>query len=112
MIVNDGGDQSAVESLVKCYDGQYRNRLLLVHNHDSLGMEAASNIGIRASNSTYLVIHDDDDSWRPSFLAKMIGYLEDNRTVKNFGGVVCYAELVHEQIVGHSGHRSPRFARG
>jgi glycosyltransferase involved in cell wall biosynthesis len=100
VVVNDGGDRSEIERLMNGYKGNYENRLLLIHNDKSLGMEAASNVGIKASDGTYVTIHDDDDSWHPQFLAKMIGYLENNVAIKNLGGVVCYADLVREKIVG------------
>ena len=100
VVVNDGGDKSELERLINNYKNIYEGRLLLIHNDKSLGMEAASNVGIKASNSTYVVIHDDDDSWSPIYLANMIGYLENNCAIRNLGGVVSYANLVHEKIVG------------
>ncbi|MGR9051111.1 MAG: glycosyltransferase family 2 protein [Gammaproteobacteria bacterium] len=68
VIVNDGGDAEAVDRLVAEYESQFRGRSKVIHNPNSLGMEAASNVGIKNSDSRYLVIHDDDDSWHPAFL--------------------------------------------
>jgi glycosyltransferase involved in cell wall biosynthesis len=98
VIVNDGGDQEEINSLLERFKDRYENRLLLIHNEKSLGMEAASNVGIRSSDSIYVVIHDDDDSWHPKFLERMINYLESNNTIGNLGGVVCYATEIREQI--------------
>ncbi|MCK9620199.1 MAG: glycosyltransferase [Methylobacter sp.] len=98
VIVNDGGDREPVDSLLEGFKDRYENRLLLIHNEKSLGMEAASNVGIRSSDSMYVVIHDDDDSWHPNFLGKMTSYLESNDVIRNLGGVVCYTTEISEQI--------------
>lgn len=49
VIVNDGGDPAPVDAAVKRHADRYRNRVRVIHNATSAGMEAASNIGIRAS---------------------------------------------------------------
>ncbi len=76
VIVNDGGDRAEVDSLVHGKAEAYRGRVQLIHNAVSVGMEAASNIGIRAARSDYIVIHDDDDSWEPAFLARCVALLD------------------------------------
>jgi len=73
VVVNDGGDASAVEEVVQRRASQARDRIVVVHNDRSLGMEAASNIGIKTSDSEFLTIHDDDDTWHPSFLQAAVG---------------------------------------
>ncbi|UJP04453.1 MAG: glycosyltransferase [Nitrosomonas sp.] len=101
VIVNDGGDPKAVEALVQQFLPRYDSRVKIVHNPQSLGMEAASNIGIRASSSDYIVIHDDDDSWHPSFLERCITYL--NTPPPTLGtsveGVVTYSMRVQEELL-------------
>lgn len=76
VIVNDGGDPTEVDALVRSKTEAYRGRVRLIHNPVSVGMEAASNIGIRAAGSDYIVIHDDDDSWKPAFLARCVAFLD------------------------------------
>lgn len=98
VIVNDGGDREPVERLVaereKCYDG----RVKVIHNATSLGMEAASNAGIAASQSRYLAIHDDDDAWRPEFLARSIAALGEAHAACK--GVISWVEEIQEHIKG------------
>lgn len=101
VVVNDGGDRPALEALLGRYADAYHGRLLVVHNPQSLGMEAASNRGITASDSTYLVIHDDDDSWRPEFLEKTVAYLKD-RPAPSIRGVICHTDRVIEEIRGET----------
>ena len=96
VVVNDGGDPAAVEAAV-AEAGIARNRIRVVHNSNSMGMEAASNIGIKSVQSDYIVIHDDDDSWDPAFLARTVAFLEDqDRPV--YAGVVTYSTYVSELI--------------
>jgi glycosyltransferase involved in cell wall biosynthesis len=99
VIVNDGGDPAPVDALVERQRARYGGRVRVVHNPRSVGMEAASNVGIRNSQSRYIVIHDDDDSWQPEFLAECVAYLEapERATV---GGVITHARMVVERIDG------------
>ncbi|NEX19688.1 glycosyltransferase family 2 protein [Thiorhodococcus mannitoliphagus] len=99
VIVNDGGDPKDIETLVEPYRDEYAGRLKVIHNEQSLGMEAASNVGIRASQSRYLVVLDDDDSWDPTFLDVMVEVLE-NETWPNTRGVFCHTEIIFEEIRG------------
>lgn len=99
VIVNDGGDPAPVEALTAEYRDRYADRLTVVHNPESLGMEAASNVGVRATDSTFVTIHDDDDAWHPEFLAKTLPAIAawpgpDCR------GAVAYSERVVERIEG------------
>jgi len=98
VIVNDG-DSKPVERIISCYP---KNQVLLINNSSPVGMEKASNMGIIASNSEYVVIHDDDDSWDKNFLQKTIEYLETN-TVKNGEyGVITYTDRIIEKIEGET----------
>ena len=100
VIVNDGGDPAAVEKVVAPQAARYAGRLIRIDNPQSLGMEAASNKGIAASASRYLVIHDDDDSWAPAFLEKMTALLEASQPP--VAGAICHSVLVREAIEGDS----------
>ncbi len=97
IIVNDGGDREAVEELISEYRDVFGERCLVIHNGTSVGMEAASNIGIKSSDSEYLVIHDDDDSWHPSFLEKCIREL-DAPPHPRVAGVIAHSMRVLERI--------------
>ena len=99
VIVNDGGDKNELVNLVSRYEARFKNRCQLIHNNTSVGMEAASNIGIKASDSDYLVIHDDDDSWHPSFLDKCVTFLETN-PYPSVAGVITHSVRILERIEG------------
>lgn len=98
VVVNDGGDEALVQGvLAEC--GVDESRIRLVSNPNSLGMEAASNAGIRATASEYIVIHDDDDSWDPEFLSRTVAFLEGDEG-RLYSGVVTYSTYVSELIRG------------
>jgi glycosyltransferase involved in cell wall biosynthesis len=100
VVVNDGGDPNVVEKLCASQRERYGNRLTIVHHAESRGMEAASNAGMRASSSDYAVIHDDDDSWKPTFLAECVDYLSSPQRPWSILGVVTHSERVFEEIEG------------
>jgi hypothetical protein len=62
-------------------------------------MEAASNAGIAACDSDYIVIHDDDDSWCPDFLERTVAFL-DGPAGARYGGVRPTATYMSEEIRG------------
>lgn len=100
VVVNDGGDPAPVDRLVVERADRYAGRCHVIHNNTSRGMEAASNQGIAACASRYLVIHDDDDAWRPEFLRKTVSYMQDNSGFPKLGGVITHSERVIETIRG------------
>ena len=75
VVVNDGGSKHDVERVTHDFRNRSDNDVVVIHNEASVGMEAASNIGIASCNSDYIVIHDDDDSWEPGFLTNCLQFL-------------------------------------
>lgn len=101
IIVNDGGAPSSVEEIVRASAYSSQGRIKVIHNSTSLGMEAASNAGIRQSTGDYLVIHDDDDSWTPVFLEIALQKLRSHKNQwPSVRGIVVRATRVIEEIKG------------
>ena len=100
VIVNDGGDAAEVRKVINA-SAVDRRKVLLLNNSRSVGMEAASNKGIRACASDYILIHDDDDSLAPRFLEETIGFLEKAGGAR-YGGVITHSTYVSEEIRGNS----------
>jgi glycosyltransferase involved in cell wall biosynthesis len=96
VVVNDGGDEEVVRDIVK-RSGIDENRVRLISNRFSRGMEAASNVGVRSILSEYVVIHDDDDSWRPEFVERAVTFLEQDKR-RLYDGVIAYSTYVSELI--------------
>ncbi len=96
IVVNDAGDKIPVEKEVKKASDQGIT-VKLIHRSKSTGMEAASNDGIAQSNSEYVVIHDDDDTWHPDFLEQTVRYLDENQ---NYVGVITHTKRIDEKLSG------------
>jgi glycosyltransferase involved in cell wall biosynthesis len=98
IVVNDGGDEALMREVLAACPVD-RRRIRLVSNERSLGMEAASNEGIAHATGRYLLIHDDDDTLHPDFLARTVGFLEGPGGGR-YGGVVTGSDYVSEEIRG------------
>jgi glycosyltransferase involved in cell wall biosynthesis len=97
VIVNDGGERVVVDALAAEMDSAYRGRIRIVHNLTSVGMEAASNIGLKQSRSKWVALLDDDDTWHPDFLGTCVQALQDKRA-PSVKGVVTHSIKVIERI--------------
>jgi GT2 family glycosyltransferase/LPS sulfotransferase NodH len=91
-IVNDGGATEPLDATVAPYLFALRGRCVVRHLISNVGMEAASNLAIREGQSTFIVIHDDDDRWHPDFLVNMTQALASSGRV----GMVSATWVVHE----------------
>ena len=72
VIVNDAGSTESVDSALESAPEWLRERTRVVTNETSHGREAALEDGLAASSCEFFAIHDDDDSWEPSFLAACV----------------------------------------
>jgi glycosyltransferase involved in cell wall biosynthesis len=102
VVVNDGGEKEPVEQIN--IEAQNLGIDVLVHHNEvSQGMEKASNIGLHLSDSKYVVIHDDDDTWEGSFLEKTVSYLESIPNDSKIKGVVTRStkviEIIHDKSI-------------
>jgi len=95
VLVNDAGDRPPIEEIAKRALDEGVN-VKIVHRVNSWGMEAAANDGVSQSNSTYIVIHDDDDSWEAEFLEKTVEYLDGNHGVP---GVITWTNRIDEVLM-------------
>ncbi len=96
VIVNDGGAPGPVDQVVEEHAAAAAGRISVRHHPSSVGMEAASNAGIAATDSEYVCIHDDDDSWHPRFLERTVAAMEDSGDA----GAVTDATVVVERVEG------------
>lgn len=96
VVVNDGGDNDVIKETIARANCNHA-RVRLVDGVVNRGMEAASNLAIRNSDSDFIVIHDDDDSWEPDFLGKTVAFLE-GKEGKLYGGVITKSTYVSEEV--------------
>ncbi|MDH2412935.1 glycosyltransferase family 2 protein [Nocardioides sp. CER19] len=104
-VVNDGGDPVAVAGVVGDLPAEHRARVTVLDHPHSLGRWPSANAGVRAateSGAAYLVLHDDDDSWAPTFLERAAGYLDQHPLAP---GVVSRIEIIWEEGSAAAGYR-------
>lgn len=102
-VVNDGGDAEVVERVLAPYCAAFCNRLTVIHNAKSVGMEAASNCAFRQIHEAFMVVHDDDDSWHPDFLLETVAFLHQNSDAV---AVLTNIQTVYETIIGDTVKRT------
>lgn len=93
-VVNDGGDPAGVLGVVG--DSGIEEKVAVIDHPTSLGRWPSANAGVRAAvaaGSSYLVLHDDDDSWAPAFLERSAAHLDAHPLAP---GVVSRIEIVWE----------------
>lgn len=95
IIINDAGDNEGVDKLLDSYSDLTDGRIKVIHNTTSKGMEAATNKAVRSVGSTYIAIHDDDDSWHPDFLQQTVKILDET----DESGVVVRTNKITEEII-------------
>jgi glycosyltransferase involved in cell wall biosynthesis len=96
-LVNDGGDPAVVERLVQGHETAFQGRVTLRHHPESLGMEAASNAALAMAEGDFIVVHDDDDTWHPDFLAATVSFLCSPENIA-YAAVATNCTMIHERI--------------
>ena len=77
IVVNNGGDAATVDKVVAvARNSTPTGSISVLHLPARVGMEEASNEGLRATQSKYFAIHDDDDSWTAEFLQRTVAHFE------------------------------------
>lgn len=94
VIVDDAGDAAAVDAVVARHAPEADGRIRVIHREVSTGMEAASNHGLRETTAPTVSVHDDDDTWHPTFLQQTLAHLEAH---PEQGAVVVRTWVVHER---------------
>lgn len=63
-----------------------------------LNKAEAINAGLEATNSEYVVLHDDDDTWEPQFLSETVNFLKEEKPCASVKGVRTHVKCVYEEI--------------
>lgn len=78
VVLNDGGDERKVESLLEKYPDKNR---VVIHNKESVGITPALNQAVKSVDSEYVTILDDDDAWHPDRLKLALETMRLRKTV-------------------------------
>lgn len=74
VIVNDGGAAAEVDTAV-AKASVPAEAVHVIHHAVPVGRAAACNAAIRSSDSEFIAVLDDDDTWHPEFLNRCLGVL-------------------------------------
>ncbi|CDG33045.1 MULTISPECIES: glycosyltransferase family 2 protein [Acetobacteraceae] len=96
-IINDGGDMAALRACVAECGPSWGERLSCVDLPRSVGRSKALALALAVSDEPYILIHDDDDTLEPSFLAETVAFLERDGT-GFYAGVTTSNYDVYERI--------------
>lgn len=102
VIVNDGGAPEPVEALFRALPPEHQSRIHVHHNASPTGRWPAANLGVALTDSEFLVLHDDDDSWDPLFLETTVSYLDSHPSEV---GVIARTEVILEATDEHGQYR-------
>ena len=92
-IVNDGGDPVPVRAIAEKAAAQGIS--VEFHSFEqSVGMEAAANRAAELGDAPLMVVHDDDDTWAPNFLTRMVAALDGEAAI----GALSWSVEVREQV--------------
>ena len=97
VVVNDGGDESDFASVLDEFGPLLGERLHPVRHARSLGRWPSATAGVDAVDSEFIVIHDDDDTWGPDFLATTVAHLDAHA---ESAGVSVRTTIIWESIEG------------
>lgn len=96
VVVNDGGDRAEVDEIVSA--AALGDRVTVVHIAPGEGGRCvAANAGVRALDTPYVVLHDDDDRWHPAFLERTVAHLDAHPA---HAAVSAVTEIVYEENRG------------
>lgn len=97
VIVNDGGEPSSVDELIRALPAEQRSKTKVFHReHASGAPDSIFNESIDKVDSEYFAIHDDDDTWHKDFLDKTVQYLEKQ---SELAAVVVKTDKIVEKVL-------------
>jgi glycosyltransferase involved in cell wall biosynthesis len=99
VVVNHGGEQTSVDAAVDAIATTAKGKLEVVHLDAAGGMERASNAGLARLDTEFVAVHDDDDTWLPTFLVRTVAFLGDPAHCR-YGGVVTHGVKRWERMSG------------
>ncbi len=96
-IIVDAGNSTATKALVAKYASRYAGRVKIVPS--AAAMIPAGNVGLANSESKFVVLHDDDDTWHPNFLSRCLAVHKAPPLGRPVRGVVCHSMHIEEKIM-------------
>jgi poly-beta-1,6-N-acetyl-D-glucosamine synthase len=87
VVVDDRSKDNSVE-IIRDYVKKYKNVRLIINEKNSGGAAEPTNIGIKAAKYDYIAVADADSYPEKDALLKMIGFLQQDKTIGGVTGAV------------------------
>lgn len=101
-IVNDGGVPKNFEKILELNHQSIQGKYTIQNNHVPIGTSAAANQGLKMLNTQMAIILDDDDTWSPEFLSRMLSvYDKFSEIYPSIKAIACHHNRVKEKITGN-----------
>lgn len=97
VIFNNGGDPDVVDSVVARFAERLAGRASVVHSEARLMPGAAVNAALPPPLGEFVVVHDDDDTWHPTFLTRVVEHMSDAES--DVAGVAVRLDKIEERLV-------------
>jgi glycosyltransferase involved in cell wall biosynthesis len=107
VLVNDGGDTSVLQRAIAADDltAPFADGRMRVLTHaQSVGRSEAFNRAAAMLDTEFVCCLDDDDTWEPEFLERLVAFHDATRSLApDLGGVAALVTAVREDIVTEDG---------
>ncbi len=94
-VVDDNPAPEVTAKIVDVYRDRLQSRITLLHRKraGNQGLGYLLNEGILATESEFIAIHDDDDTWEPQFIERCLANIAENMALVTHSNLVTeYAE--------------------
>jgi GT2 family glycosyltransferase len=98
VVVVDGGDPAEVTEALAAAGLAEDERVTVLTDGTGRGPAGAGNAGLAVADGDFVVLHDDDDTWAPGFLAETVAHLEAN---PDQVAVAARTDAVTESVSAH-----------
>ncbi|MCO5141964.1 MAG: glycosyltransferase family 2 protein [Oligoflexia bacterium] len=94
-IINDGPDAASIHATLETYPENFRKKTTVLTLPQTIGRGTGLhlNLGIKHTDSDYITIHDDDDTWDTRFLEKTL------QSIEGYSAVVTQSYLIKEEVL-------------
>jgi glycosyltransferase involved in cell wall biosynthesis len=101
LVIVNNGEEGPVREVLDRSKAALRRRVTVVqepHRESPSRIGRLTNKGLRAVDSRWVTVLDDDDTWHPTFLGRAIERLTVSRRHPNVRGVVTQSMVVNEVL--------------
>lgn len=77
VVLNHRGDRAELDSVIAPRAERFPHDWRVVDTDHPIGRDAIIGLGAVDAHAEFIAVHDDDDTWAPSFLARTVAWLDE-----------------------------------